>query len=61
MTGEWVLVALAATTAGGGALGYVWRGGRREGKIDAVLERLTGITEDHEDRIRDLEHGPKRR
>jgi len=35
--------------------GAVWRGGRRDGKIDSVLELLTKITGDHEDRIRMLE------
>ncbi|MHB1595401.1 MAG: hypothetical protein ACYCO9_16460 [Streptosporangiaceae bacterium] len=40
------------------AAGALWRGGRRDGKIDAVLERLTDISSDHEKRIRDLEHDP---
>ena len=56
MTSGWAgaLIALAALVGGlGGAL---WRGGRRDGKIDAVLEQLGRIVEDHEARLRIIEH-----
>lgn len=33
----------------------VWRDGRRDGRVDAVLERLTHIAEDHEIRLRAVE------
>lgn len=33
----------------------VWRDGLFRGRVLAVLERLTDMTEDHEDRLRDQE------
>lgn len=33
----------------------IWRDGRRDGRIDTVLEQLTKIAVDHEDRIRSVE------
>jgi hypothetical protein len=60
-TGYLVLACSASAVAvlGGvaGLCGLLLRIGRREGKIDAVLERLTEIAEDHEDRIRANERG----
>ncbi len=47
------LVALIVACAA--LLAAIYRRGRRDGKIDEVLERLTGIGEDHEVRLRDLE------
>jgi len=48
--------ALAAWTAVAGTLatcgGVLWRSGRRDGKIDQVLEQLTELTKDHEARLR---------
>ena len=35
--------------------------GRREGRVDAILERLTAMAQDHEGRIRVLERPPARR
>jgi hypothetical protein len=55
MTAAWAGVLIAALIAGGGFVSWAWRAARREGKIDALLERLVGVGEDHEDRIRHLE------
>ncbi len=64
MSAAWATV-LGALVALAGLLGVVggrlWRGGRREGKVDQVLEDLTQLVGDHEDRIRLLEHRPPRR
>jgi hypothetical protein len=61
MSAAWgsVLVAVIATAIMAG--GLIWRDGRRDGKIDAVLERLTDLTEDLDDRVRILELRPARR
>jgi hypothetical protein len=44
------IVAIIAMLSTSGAL--IWRAGRHEGKVDAILDRLTEIAGDHEDRIR---------
>jgi hypothetical protein len=56
--GAWAAIAAlaAAAAAVGSCAGVLWHGGRREGRVDAVLERLTQLGEDHEDRLRDVEH-----
>lgn len=59
--------AWASVLAGGAGLvlGYIIpalrSGARHEGRVDAVLERLAAIAEDHEGRIRVLERPPARR
>jgi hypothetical protein len=60
MTAAWALAFAALTTLLGGCIGSLWRGGRREGKVDAVLEQLTRITADHENRIRAQERRRRR-
>lgn len=37
-------------------LTLVWRDGLNRGRVTTLLERLTDMAEDHEERIRDLEH-----
>ena len=60
MTSGWAAVLVAAAMMGGTVIAVIWRGGRRDGRVDAVLERLTDLAEDHETRIRGLEN-PRRR
>ena len=61
MSPEWIAVAISGAGLLGILAGVLVRGGRRDGKIDAVLEQLTKIIEDHEGRIRVLEHIRARR
>ena len=60
MTSGWAAVLVAAAMMAGTITAVIWRGGRRDGRVDAVLERLTDLAEDHEERLRTLEH-PRRR
>ena len=50
------LSALVLGLAVGACAGVIWHGGRREGRTDAILERLTAIADDHESR-RGVERG----
>ena len=52
---SWAAVWISAGTALASVAGLVFRGGRRDGRVDAVLEQLARITGDHEKRIRGLE------
>lgn len=62
MTGAaWAGVAVSALLALVAVLAVIQRAATRDGKIDAVLEQLTELTADHEDRIRYLERRPPRR
>ena len=38
-----------------GVIGAMWRTGRLEGQITALLKQLTDLTTDHEARLRELE------
>lgn len=58
MNAAWISALVATTMALGVLAGALWRGGRRDGKIDAVLQQLTKLVEDHEARIRAVEHLP---
>ena len=51
----WLAALVPAAALAGAACGAIWRGGRRDGKIDAVLEQLTKIAQDHETRLRLVE------
>lgn len=51
----WLVALVPAAALAGATGGAIWRGGRRDGKIDAVLEQLTKIVEDHETRLRLVE------
>ena len=57
MTAAWASELIAAIVAICGmiitALRAGHREGAREGKIDAAIEKLTAIAEDHETRLRD--------
>jgi hypothetical protein len=57
VTAAWALTAATAIMAGAGFIAAIRRGGRRDGKIDIILERLAELAADHENRIRELEHG----
>lgn len=59
MSASWAAVITAAVVALGSVAAVIWRGGRHEGKLDTVLERLADVAEDHEERIRDLEKSPR--
>lgn len=52
----WSAVLLSALLLAATLIGIVWRGGRRDGKLDAILDELRRIGADHEERIRALEH-----
>jgi hypothetical protein len=60
MSASWAAVIVAVVVAAAGLVAFLLREGQREGKLDAVLERLSLITADHENRIRDLERNPVR-
>lgn len=60
MSASWASVIVAAVVAAAMLAGFLLREGRRTGKLDALLERLTVITEDHEARIRTLERDSAR-
>ena len=49
---DWIALGALAVAAIGPTAMTIRVGGRREGKIDAVLEELQKITADHEDRLR---------
>jgi hypothetical protein len=59
----WAGVLVTVALVAGGGIGAIWRAGRRDGKVDAVLEQLTDIAQDHETRLRIVEHkrAPERR
>lgn len=58
MSSGWAAAAVAIVMMGLTFAGFIWRTGRRDGRIDAVLERLTDLTEDHEVRLRIIERSP---
>jgi hypothetical protein len=49
---EWIAFAALAVAAVTPAAAAVRSAGRRDGKVDAVLEQLAAIAADHEDRLR---------
>lgn len=49
--GSIVAMVMCAITVGG----LLYKSGRREGKVDELLEQLTDIAKDHEKRLRALE------
>lgn len=54
-TAEGIVTAAAAAIAAAATLGAIlMRVGRREGKVDEILDRLTKMTERHDDEIRQL-------
>lgn len=55
MLAAWVTAGVAVVAMISTVIGAMWRGARRDGKIDAVLEQLTAIAGDHETRIRAIE------
>lgn len=56
-----IAVIIAGLVAAASLARSLWVGGRRDGTIDAILDRLTQLTEDHEDRLRLLEGRRARR
>lgn len=75
MNATWAGVAVALAGVIGIVAGRVWAGGRREGRMGAILEeqartntrqaetdnRLAQLVEDLDDRVRALEHRTLRR
>lgn len=63
MNAGWAAVIVSATGMAGLGAGVLVRGGRRDGKIDTILEQLTKISQDHEARLRIVEQirAPQRR
>lgn len=61
MSSAWAAVMAAALMAALMFAGLIWRDGRRDGKIDTLLEELTRIGRDHEDRLRAIEQPGERR
>ena len=55
MNSGWAAALTAFAALIGTLAGVLIRSGRRDGKIDAVLEQLTRITQDHETRLRVVE------
>ena len=55
MSSGWAQFLVALVMMIGTAAVVIWRDGRRNGRVDAILERLALLGEDHEDRIRSLE------
>jgi hypothetical protein len=55
VSAAWAGSVIAMVTCVLAIAGLVYKAGRREGKLDEVLERLTDIADDHEDRLRALE------
>jgi hypothetical protein len=56
MSAAWAAVAISMCMLGAAIIGFIWRAGRRDGKLDTILEHVAELLDDHEDRIRDLEH-----
>lgn len=61
MSASWAAVAVSASVALFSVAALIYRSGRREGKLDAVLADVAEILKDHEQRIRGLEVGRHRR
>jgi hypothetical protein len=51
----WAAAIIATCMMLGSFAAILWRGGKRDGRIDAVLEQLTRIAGDHETRLRNVE------
>lgn len=49
---DWIALGALAVAAVGPAAATLRGSGKREGKLDAAIEQLTGIAADHEDRLR---------
>lgn len=49
---DWIAFGALAVAAANPALSSMRSGSRRDGKIDATLEKLTDIAADHEERLR---------
>ena len=55
MTAPWAGSIIATIMCAGSIATMVWRAGRRDGKVDQILEQLTAVAQDREQRIRDLQ------
>lgn len=51
-TSTWIALLALVLAAASPVITRLTSGARRDGKVDAVLEQLTKITEDHEQRLR---------
>jgi hypothetical protein len=52
MTAAWFSSIAAVVMCAGGIGGLIWRAGRRDGKIDEILDRHDKKLDDHENRLR---------
>lgn len=59
MSASWASVLIAAIVAAAALARELLAHGKRDGKIDTVIEQLAAITADHEKRIRGLEDRPR--
>ncbi len=48
----WIALGALVAAAAGPVTGMLLANAKRDGKVDAVLEQLTAIAGDHEDRLR---------
>jgi hypothetical protein len=61
MNAAWVSAIVGVAMIAGVFAGALWRGGPPARKIDAVLQQLTSIVQDHEARLRIVERIRARR
>jgi hypothetical protein len=61
VTASWAQLIVAAVMCAGAVGGLLYRDGKRDGKIDAILEELRRIAVDHETRLRQVEPVSHRR
>ena len=54
----WAAVAVMATI-GGGLIVSTWKMARAAGRLEAKVDELVNASDDHEERIRDLERGSR--
>jgi hypothetical protein len=52
VSAAWAGSVAAMVMCAGAVGGLLWRAGRRDGKVDQILEQLTKTAEDHEQRLR---------
>lgn len=52
MSAAWITALVPLLVALGAVAAWLISAGRREGKLDAALEMLTKIADDHEQRLR---------
>jgi len=56
MSSGWAAAIFTGVMMLAAVAGLIWRDGRRDGRTDAILQRLAEIAGDHEHRLRSVEH-----